>query len=64
LLVSRPAVPAIADLLQPDDLAPPAPIDDLRASAAYRLDATATLLRRALADVCSRPDRVAAEVAR
>jgi len=30
-----------------DDLAPLSPIDDLRATAAYRRDATATLLRRA-----------------
>ena len=30
------------------DLAPLSPIDDVRATAAYRLDATATLLRRAL----------------
>ncbi|HEX7435435.1 MAG TPA: FAD binding domain-containing protein [Caldimonas sp.] len=33
------------------DLEPLTPIDDLRASAAYRLDATATLLRRALAEL-------------
>lgn len=33
------------------DLAPLAPIDDLRASAAYRLDATLTLLRRVLRSV-------------
>ena len=33
------------------DLAPLTPIDDLRASAAYRLDATGTLLRRALASL-------------
>jgi CO/xanthine dehydrogenase FAD-binding subunit len=35
--------------IEPTDLAALTPIDDLRASAAYRLDATATLLRRALA---------------
>ncbi|CAN5122579.1 xanthine dehydrogenase family protein subunit M [soil metagenome] len=34
-----------------DDLAPLTPIDDLRASAGYRLDATATLLHRALASL-------------
>jgi CO/xanthine dehydrogenase FAD-binding subunit len=38
----------LAALLEGADLAPLAPIDDLRASAAYRLDATRTLLRRAL----------------
>ena len=35
-------------LVEVADLAPLSPIDDLRASAGYRLDATATLLRRAL----------------
>ena len=35
------------------DLAPLTPIDDLRGSAAYRRDATATLVRRALRDVGS-----------
>ncbi len=35
-------------LVGPGDLAPLAPIDDLRASADYRRDATLTLLRRAL----------------
>ena len=38
-------------LVQPSDLAQLTPIDDLRGSAAYRLDATATLLRRALASL-------------
>ena len=33
------------------DLAPLAPIDDIRATAAYRLDAALTLVRRALADL-------------
>ncbi|MEO9066968.1 MAG: FAD binding domain-containing protein [Caldimonas sp.] len=45
------AVDAPADLgacMEDSDLAPLAPIDDLRASAAYRRDATLTLLRRAL----------------
>ena len=40
----------LAALLADADLAPLAPIDDLRGSAAYRLDATRTLLRRALHD--------------
>ena len=35
-------------LVAADDLAPLAPIDDVRGSAAYRVDATRTLLRRAL----------------
>jgi CO/xanthine dehydrogenase FAD-binding subunit len=40
----------LVDLVEAGDLAELAPIDDLRASAAYRLDATLTLLRRVLAD--------------
>ena len=44
----------LARLLDPADLAPLAPIDDLRGSAAYRGDATATLIRRALRDVATR----------
>ncbi|HEV7574714.1 MAG TPA: FAD binding domain-containing protein [Caldimonas sp.] len=40
---------ALAD----DDLAPLTPIDDLRGSAAYRRDATATLVRRALREVAA-----------
>jgi CO/xanthine dehydrogenase FAD-binding subunit len=40
---------ALASLVEPADLAPLVPIDDLRASADYRRDATLTLLRRALA---------------
>jgi CO/xanthine dehydrogenase FAD-binding subunit len=35
------------------DLAPLSPIDDVRATAAYRLDATQTLLRRALQELAS-----------
>jgi len=45
----------LAALLVPADLAPLAPIDDLRANAAYRLDATATLLRRALQSLAATP---------
>ena len=42
-------LPVLAgSLIDPADLAPLSPIADVRASAAYRLDATATLLRRAL----------------
>ena len=39
----------VAALVESGDLAPLAPIDDLRASAGYRRDATLVLLRRALA---------------
>ena len=38
----------LAGCVESGDLAPLTPIDDVRGSAAYRLDATATLLRRAL----------------
>ena len=41
----------LAAMLEPADLAPLTPIDDLRGSAAYRRDATATLVRRALREV-------------
>lgn len=40
---------ALAARIAPEHLAPLAPIDDIRASAAYRRDATLTLLRRLLA---------------
>jgi CO/xanthine dehydrogenase FAD-binding subunit len=43
----------LAGVLVPADLAPLTPIDDLRGSAAYRRDATATLVRRALREVAS-----------
>jgi N-methylhydantoinase B len=43
----------LADLLDVADLAPLTPIDDLRGSAVYRRDATATLVRRALREVAS-----------
>ena len=45
-------LPSLAQLsLSAADLAPLSPIDDVRASAAYRLDATATLLQRALREL-------------
>jgi len=47
-LLGKPAH-EIAGIVAADDLTPLAPIDDLRASAEYRRDATLTLLRRALA---------------
>ena len=59
-LVGRPADPGLVDRIDPADLAPLTPIDDLRASAAYRLDATATLIRRALVDACGRREPVTA----
>lgn len=54
-LVGAAAHGDLAALFDPADLAPLAPIDDLRASAAYRLDATATLLRRVLKSVAATP---------
>lgn len=45
----------LAVLVEPADLAPLTPIDDLRASAAYRRDATLTLLRRALGSLKATP---------
>jgi CO/xanthine dehydrogenase FAD-binding subunit len=42
---------ALADLVTPTDLAPLAPIDDIRGSAAYRLRAVQTLLQRALQEL-------------
>ena len=47
-LVGADASSDLAARVEPADLAPLAPIDDIRASAAYRRDATLTLLRRAL----------------
>ncbi len=43
----------LADLVRPEHLAPLSPIDDLRASAEYRMEAALELVRRAL-DACSR----------
>jgi len=47
-LVGRPLDSDLGAQVEPADLAPLTPIDDQRASAAYRRDATTTLLRRAL----------------
>jgi CO/xanthine dehydrogenase FAD-binding subunit len=41
----------LADVPDPSHLAPLAPIDDVRATAGYRLDAALTLLRRALREL-------------
>ncbi|MCE9660345.1 MAG: FAD binding domain-containing protein [Burkholderiales bacterium] len=40
---------ALADSVEPGDLAPLTPLDDVRGSGEFRLDTTLTLLRRALA---------------
>ncbi|MEO8312186.1 MAG: FAD binding domain-containing protein [Caldimonas sp.] len=54
-LAGAPVSSDLAALLGAADLIPLAPIDDLRASAAYRLDATRTLLRRALLSIATAP---------
>lgn len=51
LLVGQPASPALADLATPAHLAPLAPLDDVRGTREYRLDAVLTLVRRALREV-------------
>jgi CO/xanthine dehydrogenase FAD-binding subunit len=43
----------LARTVQPADLAPLAPIDDVRAPAAYRRDAALVLVRRAIADLAT-----------
>jgi len=48
-LVGRPLDADLGAVVEAAHLAPLAPIDDVRGSAAYRLDAAATLVRRALA---------------
>ena len=45
----------LGELLRPEHLAALSPIDDVRASAAYRLDAALTLLRRVLGELGARP---------
>ncbi len=52
-LLGKPITPALGDLVRPDDLAPLAPISDVRGSAEYRRDAALTLVRRALAELGS-----------
>src|SRR5438309_1796072 len=47
-LIGQPADPQIGSLVQPQHLATLSPIDDLRATAEYRRDASITLVRRAL----------------
>jgi CO/xanthine dehydrogenase FAD-binding subunit len=52
-LLGEPVTPALARLVQPECLTPLAPIDDMRGTASYRLDAAATLLRRALTELAA-----------
>lgn len=59
-LIGEKLTPALAETVTPDDLAALSPIDDVRASAAYRRDAALVLVRRALAGVLSSPLEVAA----
>jgi CO/xanthine dehydrogenase FAD-binding subunit len=47
-LVGQPLRPELSSVVVPTHLAPLSPIDDVRATAAYRRDATLTLIRRAL----------------
>jgi CO/xanthine dehydrogenase FAD-binding subunit len=51
-LIGAPASSGLGALIEADDLAQLAPIDDIRASADYRRDAALTLLRRAI-DACA-----------
>lgn len=59
-LVGLAATPALAETVSADDLAGLSPIDDVRASAAYRREAALVLVRRALAGLLSSQMEVAA----
>ena len=48
ILIGRPARPGLGRAVLPEHGAPLSPIDDIRATAAYRTDAALTLVRRAL----------------
>lgn len=50
-LAGQPVATDLARLVEPDHLAALAPIDDVRGTAAYRRDATLTLVRRALTEL-------------
>lgn len=52
-LIGRSARAGIGNAVQPEHLHPLSPIDDVRATAAYRLDASLTLIRRTL-EACVR----------
>lgn len=59
-LVGEPATPALAETVSAADLASLSPIDDVRASAAYRREAALVLVRRAIAGLLASPLEVAA----
>lgn len=59
-LVGRSADASIADCLEPAHLAGLTPIDDVRASGAYRLEAAGELVARVLASVVGPAGRIAA----
>ena len=59
-LLGHPVAPALSTLVQGDDLAEFAPLDDARASAAYRLAAAETLIRDLLAGFGAARERRAA----
>ena len=59
-LLGHPLTPALSTLVQGDDLAELAPLDDARASAAYRLAAAETLIRDLLAGFGAARERRAA----
>ncbi len=58
-LIGQPAGD-LAALVEPEELAALAPIDDVRASAAYRRDAALVLVRRALTQLAGKPMEAAA----
>jgi len=53
VLLDKPADAGLAALVSPEHLSSLSPIDDVRATAAYRCDAALTLVRRAL-ELCVR----------
>ena len=52
-LRGRPMNAKLPDLVRAEHLAGLTPIDDVRASAAYRMDAALTVVRRTLAGACA-----------
>ena len=59
-LTGQVAAPALAEMVSAADLAALSPIDDVRASAAYRREAALVLVRRAIAGLLASPLEVAA----
>ena len=49
-LIGEPASPAVLDHLRDDDLAGLSPIQDIRGTTAYRMDAAMSLTRRAITE--------------